>query len=219
MDIIVEGKGSRFFKPDMVCISMNFYDLCETYEQALDKGTKSVDNFMQEIFTKLGFNKEDLKTRSFNIREEMEYNVNTKKYEFKGFSYTQSSKFSFDYDIKRLSEFMEKVSKIENPPRYQINFSIKNMQQAKSLVMAEAYAKAEEKAKMISLAAGKKIKECLKVDFRPFEERVISNSKIGEENFRKAMFSDTSIEERIQNTFTPEDIEVTETLYCLWIAE
>ena len=23
----------------------------------------------------------------------------------------------------------------------------------------------------------------------------------------------------IQNTFTPEDVEISETLYCLWIAE
>ena len=77
----------------------------------------------------------------------------------------------------------------------------------------------EEKAKMIALAAGKKLKDCVKVDFRPFEERVISNSEISETSFRMAKFSEASIEERIQNAFTPEDVEVIETLYCLWIAE
>ncbi len=219
MDIIVEGKAKRHFKPDNVCININFYTLTETYNEALEKGTKSVETFVKDVFEKLNFNKEELKTRSFNVREETEYNVDTRKHEFKGFSYSQAAKFSFDYDMKRLAEFMEEVSKLENPPRYQISFDIKNMEQAKSLVMADAYAKAEEKAKMIALAAGKKLKECIKVDFRPFEESVTSNSRMGGEMYEKAMFKQADISERIQNTFAPEDIEVTETLYCLWVTE
>ena len=219
MDIVVEGRANRFFKPDRVSVSINFYTLTDTYEQALDKGTKAVETFVEGVFEKLNFNKEDLKTRSFNVREETEYNVSTKKYDFKGFSYSQAAKFSFDYDMNRVSQFMEEVSKLENPPRYQISFDIKNMQQAKSLVMADAYAKAEEKAKMIALAAGKRLKDCIKVDFRAFEERVTSNSKMGETMYKQARLSEESVSERIQNTFTPEDVEVTETLYCLWITE
>lgn len=219
MDIIVEGKAKRYFKPDLVCININFYTLTETYNEALDKGTKVVEVFVKEVFEKLNFSKEELKTRSFNVREETEYNVETRKHVFKGFSYSQAAKFSFDYDIKRLAEFMEEVSKLENPPRYQISFNIKNMAQAKSLVMADAYAKAEEKAKMIALAAGKKLKDCIKVDFRPFEESVTSNSRMGGEMYEKAMFKQADISERIQNTFAPEDVEVTETLYCLWVTE
>jgi len=219
MDIVVEGKASRFFKPDKVCININFYTLTKNYEDALDKGTKAVDTFIKSVFEKLEFNKEELKTRSFNVREESRYNVETKKHEFEGFSYSQAAKFEFDYDMKRLSEFMDEVTKLENPPRYQISFGIKNMVQAKSLVMADAYAKAEEKAKMIALAAGKKLKDCIKVDFRPFEERVTSNSKMGDTMFEKAAFAADKVSERIENIFTPEDVEVTETLYCLWITE
>lgn len=219
MDIIVEGKAKRFFKPDKVCININFYTLTKTYNEALDKGTTDVEIFVKDVFEKLGFNKEELKTRSFNVREETDYNVDTKKYEFSGFSYSQAAKFSFDYDIKRLSEFMEAVSKLNNPPRYQISFDIKNMEQAKSLVMADAYAKAEEKAKMIALAAGKKLKECIKVDFRPFEEYVTSNSRMGGDVYEREMFKQANVSERIQNTFAPEDVEVTETLYCLWVTE
>lgn len=219
MDIIVEGRANRFFKPDKVSININFYTLTKTYEDALDKGTKAVEVFVKEVFGKLGFSKEELKTRSFNVREETNYNVETKRQEFVGFSYSQAGSFEFDYDMKRLSEFMEKVSKLENPPRYQISFDIKNIAQAKSLVMADAYAKAEEKAKMIALAAGKKLKDCIKVDFRPFEERVTSNSRMGDAKFEKAMFAEDKMSARIENIFTPEDVEVTETLYCLWITE
>ena len=221
MDIIVEGKASRFFRPDKVCISSNFYTLAETYAEALDNGSKAVEVFVKEVIEKLNLDKQELKTRSFNVREEKEYNIDTKKYEFKGFSYSQGAKLSFDYDMNLLAKFMEESAKLENPPRYQIHFDIKNIAQAKSLVMADAYAKAEEKAKMIALAAGKKLKECIKVDFRPFEERVTSNSRFDGELFEEATVrkASSTLSDRIQNTFVPEDIEVTETLYCLWITE
>ena len=37
--------------------------------------------------------------------------------------------------------------------------------------------------------------------------------------YEKAMFKQADISERIQNTFVPEDVEITETLYCLWVTE
>ena len=118
-----------------------------------------------------------------------------------------------------LSKFMEMVSKLTNPPMYRINFEIKNEEKAKSLVIAKAFVKAEEKAKMIALASGKKLKECIKVDFRPFGERVVSNSNIDRVFEDNACLKKQSIGETIQNIFTPEDVEISETLYCLWITE
>jgi len=128
MDIVVEGKASRMFKPDKVCININFYTLAETYEKALDNGTKAVETFVKDVLKKFNFNADELKTRSFNVREETEYNTDKKIYELKGFSYSQAAKLSFDYDIKLVAEFMEVVSKLQNPPKYQISFDIKNIQ-------------------------------------------------------------------------------------------
>ena len=35
MDIVVEGKASEFFKPDMVKLNLNFYTKTNEYESAL----------------------------------------------------------------------------------------------------------------------------------------------------------------------------------------
>ena len=78
MDIMVEGKAKRFFKPDKVDININFYTLTKTYNEALEKGTEAVEMFVKEVFEKLDFNKEELKTRSFNVREETQYNEDKK---------------------------------------------------------------------------------------------------------------------------------------------
>ena len=60
MDIVVEGKASEFFKPDMVKLNLNFYTKTEEYESALREGTENVQNFIEEVILKLGFKKEEL---------------------------------------------------------------------------------------------------------------------------------------------------------------
>lgn len=219
MDIVVEGKASEFFKPDMVKLNLNFYTKTEEYESALREGTENVQNFIEEVILKLGFKKEELKTRSFNISEVTKYDYEKKQNYKDGFSYSQSATLKFEYDMDILSKFMEMVSKLTNPPMYRINFEIKNEEKVKSLVIAKAFVKAEEKAKMIALASGKKLKECIKVDFRPFGERVVSNSNIDRVFEDNACLEKQSIGQTIQNIFTPEDVEISETLYCLWITE
>ena len=57
----------------------------------------------------------------------------------------------------------------------------------------------------------------------PFEEKVISNSYIADSDlpdlFEEETATETKFRHVIQNIFTPEDIEIRETLYCLWITE
>lgn len=225
MDIMVEGTGKRFYKPDEVEISLNFYTKTGSYESALEDGTRDVQIFIEDVLTQMQFKKEELKTRSFRVYEEKRYDYE-KKIEIKfGFAYTQGATLKFDYDINVVAEFMEKVSKLQNPPKYTIAFNVKNEQQSKNEAIADAYNKAKEKADAIAKASGKTLKECVKIDFRPFEERVYSASRLGDAMFQEetADFSvgakKMSAQDTITNIFTPEDIEISETLYCLWIAE
>ena len=107
------------------------------------------------------------------------------------------------------------------------NFSIKDKEAAKKEVMAEAYTKAKDKAEIIALAAGKTLKDCVKVDFRPFETAIQSRSSLSDNDFSAMCLKETSAfgvqkssaKDVIQTIFTPEDVEIRETLYCLWITE
>ena len=225
MDIMVEGTGKRYYKPDEVEISLNFYTKTGTYESALEDGTRDVQIFIEKILKEMNFSKEDLKTRSFKEKKKKRFDYE-KKIEIKyGFAYTQGATLKFDYNINVVAEFMDRVSKLENPPKYTIAFNVKNEQKSKNEAMAEAYNKAKEKAEAIATASGKTLKECIKVDFRPFEERVYSRSALGSGVFEEET-SDFNMKARkmstqdtITNIFTPEDIEISETLYCLWVAE
>ena len=127
--------------------------------------------------------------------------------------------------METISEFMSLVSSLAEPPRYTMMFSIKDMEGAKKEVLAEAYNKAKEKAETIAAAAGKQLKDCIKTDFRPFAETVTSHSRLSDMDMLEetgVMYKASkarSTAETIQTVFTPEDVEISETLYCLWIAE
>lgn len=231
MDIIVEGIGKKHYKPDEVVINLNFYTKRSSYDEALEQGTKDVEVFISSVLEQMKINKDTLKTRSFRVYEETRYDYESKKQIKLGFAYTQDAILKFDYSMSTIAEFMDRVSKLQNAPKYLLDFNIKDIKQSKKEVLAEAYNNAREKAEAIASSANKQLKDCIKVDFRPFEERVISNSKLnsldmmsGERESMKigalqenAMMKTTR--DVIQNIFTPEDVEIVEKLYCLWITE
>lgn len=68
------------------------------------------------------------------------------------------------------------------------------------------------------MASGRTLKNCEKVDFKPFTTEYVSNARFGSDvKYEKSAALGTA--QMITNNFTPEDIELSETLYCLWIAE
>ncbi len=218
MEIIVQGTGSELFVPNEVTLSITFYVREAKYENALLSGTEMVESFVNGILLKNDFKKEDLKTRNFTIRKETKYNETTKNYDFNGYSYNQYASLKFDYDKDKLAKLMYEISTLVHPPMYRIDFGVKDKKECKRSVLAKAYKDAEEQAQAIASAAGKTLKQCAKIDFKPFSTDYISSAHMNSDIMYKETAS-YSKAKAISDTFTPEDIEVTETLYCLWIAE
>lgn len=159
-----------------------------------------------------------MKTRSFVIRENTKYNKITGQYEFDGYSFNQVGILKFDYDKELMAHMVVLISQLDNAPTYQINFGIKDEKECRRSILSSAYQDAENQAEIIANASGKKLKCCQKVDFKPFTTEFISHAMIGSD----MMYSEKACRgatQSIINTFAPEDIEVSETLYCLWIAE
>jgi len=218
VEIIVEGKGTNFFTANQVILNLNFITKGSTYEDVLDSGSKSVELFVNKILEKNKFTSSDMKTRNFVIREETKYNEITRKYETDGYSYNQNAVLKFDYDKEKMTKIMEEISKLDNPPLYQINFGIEDEKECRRNILKDAYIDALNQAKAIADAAGLKLNQCVKVDFKPFTTSYISQTNFSSDMmYAKSM--NISASDAINKTFTPEDIELTETLYCLWTTE
>ena len=201
MEIIVQGKGTEYFTPNEIIISINFYKKGSSYEEVLNSGVMSVQKFVNNILLPNNFNKEDMKTRNFVVREEQKYDNMTMKYSSDGFSF-----------------IMEQLSKLVDAPECHVDFGVKDETECKRKILSKAYKDAELQARAIAEASGKTLKQCTKVDFKPFTTSYISSTNF-EGDMRYAEASGIGASTAIINTFTPEDIELTETLYCLWIAE
>lgn len=218
MEIIVQGKGVEYFTPNEIILSMNFYKKGNSYEEVLNSGVMSVQNFINNILLSNGFNKEDMKTRNFVVREEQKYDNMTRQYSSDGFSFSQIATIKFDYDKEKLANIMEQLSKLDNAPQCHVDFGVKDEKECRRQILAKAYKDAELQAQAIAEASGKTLTQCAKIDFKPFTTTYVSQSNFeGEMMYAKAERAGTAT--TIMNTFTPEDIELSETLYCLWIAE
>ena len=126
MEIIVQGKGTEFFAPDEVILNITFTTKGQTYEEVLRVGTQNVQYFINEILLQNNFQKEEMKTRNFVIREETRYDNLTHQNIFEGFSFNQHATLKFGYDKNKLASLMVEISKLDNAPKCQISFGIKN---------------------------------------------------------------------------------------------
>lgn len=223
MEIIVEGKSESFYTPDQVRLNLNFFVKETSYDEVLALGSQNVLEFVNTVLTNQGFTKEDMKTKNFVIKKETKYNESTKTYDFVGYSYNQSATLKFDYDKSKLSTIMEEISKMSKPPFYKVDFTIKDVKSCKKDNLTKAYIDAEEQAQIIADAAEKTLKYCAKTDFKPFTAEYIStgyDSQMMERGSnRDYQMAKMSVAETINTVFTPEDVVISKTIYCLWIAE
>ena len=218
MEIIVQGKGTEFFTPNEVILNIGFNTKGQSYEEVLSEGVKNVQKFVNELLLQNGFTTEDMKTRNFVVREDQKYDEVTRTYLFDGFSFNQNATLKFDYNKERMAKIMEDLSKLDNAPTCQINFGVKDAKECKRKVLSKAYKEAELQAQAIAEAAGKSLKQCVKVDFKPFTTDYVSQTTF-DSDMMYAKSARLGAAPAIINTFTPEDIELSETLYCLWLAE
>lgn len=215
MEIIVKGTGEKYLTPDQIILNFNFYVKGNTYEEVLEVGTNNVYSFINEFLAKENFTKEDLKTRSFLIKEETRYDEVTRKYLKDGFSFNQNATLEFDYDKDKLSRMMSSLSTLSMYPKCQINFGVKDEKTVKRSVIDIAYNDAKEQALAIANAAGLELGECVKVDFKPFTTEYVSYSNMDSEMMMRTAKMGVA-PERVSTIFTPEDILISETLYTLW---
>ena len=216
MEITTIGRGKGKYVPDEVQINLVFQSRSRDYQTALTKGNKSIDEFVNEVLIKLGFNKNDLKIRNLIVREERKYNNQTGNNELVGYLFESDALLEFPYDKALITLFLNSISKLTNPPHFTLNFGLKNEEQHKDELLQNAYQDALNKAEVIAKSANKKVKEPLKVSFEPLNQPFISSSEFDSRNI---LYSNETNIDNFVNYLNPMDIEVEVTLYALFLAE
>ena len=217
MEIHVEGEALEYVSPDQVILNIEFKKKGESYNAVLNEGIESVKTFIEQILIPNSIDKEELKTRNFTIEEDKKYNNKLKKYEKVGFLFNQEAVLRFDYDKILLASIMISLSNLKNPPLCYVEFGLKDKKEVQKNILSKAYEDVKIKAEAIAIASKKKLKDCIKTEFlKKSNSEFISNFAIEEGIFNSPLEVQTK---NIVNTLIPEDIKLSEKLYCLWIAE
>jgi len=219
MEIRVKGTGETSFVADQITLRLTFSKTGAEYATVLAEGAKTTKDFIEKILPQNGFAPEDLKTNSFIVRENQVYDEATRTWKKDGFIFQQEANLEFDYDKDKLVKSMAEIAQLANAPTYHIIFSLKDKKAARRSVLAAAYEDAKAQAEAIAVAAGKQLTKCLRTDFQSNMPSFNSDSEFGVRMQRNADFAAGSVAKDLAETFTPEDIIVSETLYCLWNAE
>ena len=216
MEITTIGRGKGKYVPDEVQINLVFQSRSIDYQTALTEGNKGIDEFVNEVLVKLGFNKNDLKIRNLIVREERKYNNQTGNNELVGYLFESDALLEFPYDKALITLFLNSISKLTNPPHFTLNFGLKNEEQHKNELLQKAYQDALNKAEVIAKSANKKVKESLKVSFEPLNQPFSSLSSFDSRNI---LYTNETNINNFVNYLNPVDIEVEEILYALFLAE
>lgn len=216
--ICVTGKGVISVKPDLIRLMLTLEDTYDTYEKTLEHSTEQVE-MLKDCFEKLGFQRGDLKTLTFNVNTEYESYQDYKKAwkkRFMGYKFVHNMKLEFDADNKRLGEVLYSLAHLSISPEFCINYTIKDPETAKNQLLGKAVVDSKEKAKVLTAAAGVTLGEVINIDYSwgeiKFQSEPMDRCMSLAENCRIASGSyDIDIE--------PDDIEVTDTVTVVWRIE
>ncbi len=229
MQIFVKGEAHREFAPDQIIASVNFNTHAASYDEALQKGVERVKEYLQFIADNTDFTFEDFKTSTYNIHEEFHTNridpkteadlsKNLTKRVSDGFFFTQYAALEFEFNKERLAKLLVLTSKTDGAPRFHINFTLKDPKSCERDLLADAFKDAKLKAETLASAAGKHLRDCVRVDIDmpPHHEPMYEGTMMRKSAFRG---SANEIEEEIRNiddTFRPDDIPVHKIINCIW---
>ena len=111
--IRVTGKGKLAVKPDLIELTLSIKDIKKEYNELL-KRSSSATNEVKELLEKIGFERKNIKTKSFDINIEYDsYRDKNDKWveEFKGYSFIHKMKIEFEANNKMLGRVLYTLSK------------------------------------------------------------------------------------------------------------
>ena len=215
--IRVTGKGNLSVKPDTVRLIMTMEGMQEEYDVALTESANMTEN-LKQIFSDLGFDRDDIKTLSFNVSTEYEsYQAKDKSWKrrFEGYKYVHRMKVEFPADNKRLGKVLYKLGHSAVRPEFRIEYTVAEPEKCKNELLANAVTDSKEKAEVLTKAAGVGLGDIITIDYSwaeiDFVSRPMEKMMLEECCMRSCEDEDT-----YDIDINPADIDVTDNVTVVW---
>lgn len=209
--ITVKGIGKLVVSPDVTVVKLHIKKVTPTYEMALNASARDASE-IKDMLSKIGFDRDEIKTSSFSIRQAQE-SYRTKdgytKYRNIGYEYNQELRLSFPNDNQKLGEIIFILSKHSVDAEIHFEFTVSDSESAKDKLLASAVENAIKKANILALSAHIQLGSIVDIDY----------------SWTDIEFVDRSFDEL--NTFcvcdtapamdiTPDDISASDSVRVVW---
>ena len=215
--IRVTGKGNLSVKPDTVRLIMTMEGMKEEYDGALEESANMTE-YLKQMFSDLGFEREDIKTLSFNVSTEYEsYQAKDKNWKrrFEGYKYVHRMKIEFPADNKQLGKVFYKLGHSPISPEFRIEYTVAEPEKCKNELLTKAVTDAKAKADVLSKAAEVGLGEIMTIDYSwaeiDFVSRPMDNLMLEECCIRSC-----EPDEAYDIDINPDDIDVTDNVMVVW---
>lgn len=212
----VTGKGRLSLKPDIIVISFKSSAVYTDYAETIAMASKATKD-LKAVIAKAGIDGNLLKTTNLDIKPEYDswYDEKDHRHEkFIGYKYTHNSNIKIDNDNKVLGRLLYEVSASPLDVRFDISYTVKDMEKAKNDLLREAVKDAKEKAEVLSEAAGVKLKAIEDISYSWSELEIYSRPISLKSNMLCAAPSDS-----FDIDIDADDIDVDDTVTVVWEIE
>ena len=215
--IKVTGNGTVCIKPDITLLSLSVEGKEMEYSEALDRSAERTRE-LRRIVSGLGFNREDLKTLSFNVDTEYEGFQDADgiyKQRFAGYRYSHNLSLEFTADNTLLGRLLFAFAASSASPLIHISYTVKDKENAKEELLKRCVADAISKAEILSRSAGLEIKEILSIDYSFNEPDFVVRPMM-----RKLAFAENALSDKASGSIDidiePGNAVINDTVTITW---
>ena len=211
--IAVKGVGSLRVKPDWVVFSMELEVKDEVYERAVALSSDQIGELTQALVN-AGFEKDELKTSSFQVRAEYRSEQNERGnyiQVFDGYVCRSGMKLAFDLDMPRLGETMSAIGSCRAKPELNISFTVKEPEAVNSRLLRAAAANARGRAEVLCAASGVSLGELQHIEYNWSELLAFSRTAVSADRMAMPMMKNA-----FRADMTPEEIELSDSAAFIW---
>ena len=213
--ITVKGTGNASARPDYIILTLNIEVLSETYDRARSEAAVRIEK-LQGVAVRVGYRKEALKTRSFDVQTRYE-NIKDRqgnyRREFAGYACSYRLKLAFDFDSKQLAKVISAITDCGAQPELSIAFTVKNPARVSEELVINAAENARAKAEILCKASGSTLGQLLNIDYNWGELNVYSRTSYELEDCIQPLMAMSKCS---APEIEPDDIDVSDNVAFTW---
>ncbi len=201
--ITVKGVGKVQLAPDLVELSLEIESTDVDYESAMADAASKIEK-LTEAVQRVGFAKESLKTKSFDVDTDYTWDDKREKHIFVGYKVDHELKLEFNLDMSLLFRVFSALSSCNVEPEISVQFTLKDTEAVNEALLRSATENAKRKAQILCMASGNQLGQLLSISYNWADINVYSNTHYS----RRSNLAPISI--------NPDDIKVSDSATFVW---